>query len=56
MVGLNSPFGMIGKIRKERGLTLSEVLWGEPWVLYLLEEADQPRTINGTPMPLKEDF
>lgn len=56
MVGLNSPFGMIGKIRKERGLTLSEVLWGEPWVIYLLEEVDQPRTVNGTPMPLNEDF
>lgn len=41
--GLHSPFGLLGKIRNERQLSLQEVLWEDPWMLLVLENADQPR-------------
>lgn len=49
MVGLNSPFGLLGKIKIERGLTHKDLLWEENWINLLLENADQPRYSKETP-------
>ena len=43
MVGLHSPFGLIGQIKNSRGISQKEVMWGQPWLLYVLEMADQLR-------------
>jgi len=50
---------VIGKLRLERKLSLKEVLWGDPWMLLILEQSDQPRprTLNSTEqLPLIENF
>lgn len=43
MVGLHSPWGTIGNIKRERGYTHDYVLWGESWINLLMESADAPR-------------
>ena len=43
MVGLHSPFGLIGQIKDNRGISHEEVMWGQPWLLYILEMTDQLR-------------
>lgn len=43
MIGLHSPFGLLGQIKRERGYTHEYLLWGESWINILLEGADQPR-------------
>lgn len=43
MDGLHSPFGMLGKIKTERGYTHEYLLWSESWVNLLMENADAPR-------------
>ena len=45
--GLHSPFGTIGQIRERTGYTLDYILWGEPWINFILEAADAPRYIRG---------
>ena len=57
--GLHSPFGVIGKLRLERKLSLKEVLWGDPWMLLILEQSDQPRTRTtreGEELPTIDNF
>lgn len=44
--GLNSPFGVIGIIKKELGLTHHAILWEIPWLLLRLELADAPTSEN----------
>lgn len=43
MQGLNSPFGLIGQLKEKRGYTHKQVMWGQSWLMYMLELADQPR-------------
>ena len=43
MVGLHSPFGTIGNIKREFGYTLDYVLWGESWINLLMQQSDAPR-------------
>lgn len=45
--GLHSPFGKIGKIMIERGLTRRQVLWGDSWINFFMEGADQPKWRKG---------
>lgn len=57
--GLHSPFGLLGKIRIERKLSLREVLWRDPWMLLVLEQSDQPRTRTsreGEELPTIDNF
>ena len=57
--GLHSPFGLLGKIRIERKLCLREGLWGDPWMLLVLEQSDQPRTRTtreGEELPTIDNF
>lgn len=57
--GLHSPFGLIGRIRIERKLSLREVLWNDPWMLLVLEQSDQPRTrstCEGEELPIIDNF
>ena len=57
--GLHSPFGLLGKIRIERKLSLREVLWRDPWMLLVLEQFDQPRTRTtrgGEELPTIDNF
>lgn len=42
VVGLDSPFGVLGKLKAERGLTHEELLWGQSWTSLMLEAMDQP--------------
>ena len=39
---MHSPFGIIGKLRRDLHLSLREILWGESWIELVLEAADQP--------------
>lgn len=43
MVGLHSPFGTIGNIKREFGYTLKYVLWEESWINLLMQQSDAPR-------------
>lgn len=43
MVGLHSPFGTIGNIKREYGYSIEYVLWGEPWISFLMQQSDAPR-------------
>ena len=43
MVGLHSPFGLLGQIKDNRKISQEELMWGQPWLLYVLEMADQLR-------------
>ncbi|HHU96831.1 MAG: hypothetical protein QM237_10915 [Bacteroidota bacterium] len=52
MVGLHSPFGMIGHIKRERGYTHDQVLWGESWLNLLMENADAPRYSKKEQIPV----
>lgn len=55
MDGLHSPFGLFGQIKEKRGLTHDELLWGQPWIMYLLELQDAPRYVNKKlPAPVAE--
>ncbi len=55
--GLHSPFGIIGQIAKERGLTRQQVLWGDSWLNYELYAADAPRYVRGQkPVPVVESI
>lgn len=47
--GLYSPFGRIGQIKRDCGYTHEYILWGQPWVLFILEMADQARYVKGSP-------
>lgn len=49
MDGLHSPFGILGQIKDKRGYTHDELMWGQPWIMYLLELADAPRYVSGEP-------
>lgn len=49
MVGLHSPFGTIGNIKKEYGYTLEYVLWGESWINLLMQQSDSPRYSKSQP-------
>jgi hypothetical protein len=51
MVGLNSPFGLIGQIKEKRGYTHRQVMWGQPWLMFVLEMADQPRYVKKSIVP-----
>lgn len=42
VIGLDSPFGVLGKLKVERGLTHEELLWGQSWASLVLESMDQP--------------
>lgn len=55
MVGLHSPFGLIGQLKEKRGYTHYEIMWGQPWLMYLLELADQPRYAKKRKVPVFED-
>lgn len=47
--GLYSPFGRIGQIKRDYGYTHEYILWAQPWVLFILEMADQARYVKGNP-------
>ena len=47
--GLHSPFGLFGQLKEKRGLTHDELLWSQPWIMYLLELSDAPRYVSGKP-------
>ncbi len=46
MDGLHSPWGMIGRIKDERGYTHDQVLWDTSWLNLLIEMADAPRWVK----------
>jgi len=52
MVGLHSPFGLFGQIKDKRGYTHSQLMWGQSWLMYILEFADQPRHIKKSKVPV----
>ncbi|MDR3057762.1 MAG: hypothetical protein LBU84_06435 [Prevotella sp.] len=49
MDGLHSPFGVIGQIKEKTGYSHEYILWGQPWVMFLIEATDQPRYIDKKP-------
>lgn len=49
MAGQYSPFGIIGQLKEKFGYTHDYILWGQAWVIFLLEIADAPRYVRGTP-------
>jgi hypothetical protein len=57
MDGLHSPFGLIGQIKEKTGYSHEYVLWGQPWVLFLLEGADAPHYVRGSrPVPVVDSI
>lgn len=54
MEGLHSPWGLIGRIKAERGYTHEYVLWEESWINLLMETADQPKYVNKK-VPVADD-
>lgn len=54
-VGLHSPFGWIGDIKERTGYTHEYILWGQAWILFLLEEADRSRTIDKNKLKSEEN-
>jgi len=55
MDGLHSPFGILGDIKTKRGYTHHQIMWSQPWAMYLLEMADEPRYVKGDkPAPVAE--
>ncbi|HMM16314.1 MAG TPA: hypothetical protein PKC47_02120 [Petrimonas sp.] len=54
MDGLHSPWGTIGNIKRERGYTSDQVLWGESWINLLMESADAPRYTKKRNTPIIE--
>lgn len=40
---------MIGQLKEKFGYTHKYILWGQAWVLFLLEMADAPRYVYGKP-------
>lgn len=49
MDGLHSPWGVLGRIMSERGYTREQVLWKNSWINLLMESADAPKYIKGSP-------
>ena len=47
--GLHSPFGVIGQIKEKTGYSHEYILWGQPWIMFLIESADQPRYMDRKP-------
>ena len=45
---------MIGQLKEKFGYTHKYILWGQAWVLFLLEMADAPRYMKGKPPTEKE--
>lgn len=55
MAGLHSPFGLIGQIKEKTGYSHHYILWGQPWILFLMESADAPHYVKGKrPVPVVE--
>jgi len=55
MDGLHSPWGLLGQVREKTGYTLNYILWGEPWINFLLGSMDAPRYVKGErPAPVAE--
>jgi len=52
MVGLNSPFGLLGQIKDKRGYTHGYVMWKQPWMMYIIEMADMPRYDEKADVPV----
>jgi len=47
---------MIGQIKQSYGYSHDEVLWGQPWSLFVLESADAPRYVHGArPVPVLDN-
>lgn len=40
---------MIGQLKEKFGYTHQYILWGQAWILFLLEMADAPRYVRGKP-------
>jgi len=47
MDGLHSPFGLFGQIKEKRGYTQHQIMWSQPWMMYVLEMADEMRYVKG---------
>jgi len=46
---------VIGQIRERTGYTLDYILWGQPWIIFLLEAADAIKHVKGKrPVPVVE--
>lgn len=46
---------MMGQIRERTGHTREHILWGEPWILLLMEAADAVKYVKGErPVPVVE--
>lgn len=55
--GLHSPWGILGQVAKDRGISIRKVLWGDSWLNYQLYTADAPRYVSGKrPAPVVESL
>jgi len=45
---------VIGQIKEKTGYSHEYILWGQPWIMFLIESADQPRYMDKKPDEIVE--